>query len=207
MYMTRPVYPEKIRYLDEVKGPLATATDPAAYRSRQRLEIEWLGGCSGRTRIRDVELVCDERAESTGFGAGVSPAHTFLAGFGFSHMTQWGRAAVVCGVEIDSLREEVEGSFDRRGEYLYEEGFEHAGFDQITFTVHIESQAPRERIRAFISWAERSPPHATLRRAVRLVGIFRLNGRHLATAMYHPQHTEWRGGGGGRPPPPGRPGG
>ena len=187
------VYPEKMQYLDEIKTQLATATDPRAYRSRQHLSIDWVGGCSGRTRIRDVELVCDERAESTGFGEGVSPAHTFLAGFGFSHMTQWGRAAVVCDVAIDSLREEVEGSFDRRGEYLYEEGFAHLGFTEITFTVHIESQAPREQLRAFISWAERSPPHATLRRAVRLVGIFHLNGRHLATAIYHADRTEWRG--------------
>src|SRR5918911_129097 len=164
--MPVPVYPEKMQYLDQIKTELASASDPRAYRSRQHLSIDWVGGCSGRTRIRDVELVCDERAESTGFGAGVSPAHTFLAGFGFSHMTQWGRAAVVCGVEIDSLREEVEGSFDRRGEYLYEEGFAHDGFDRIAFTVHIESHAPSERIRAFVSWAERSPPHATLRRAV-----------------------------------------
>ena len=191
--MPVPVYPEKMQYLDQIKTELASATDPRAYRSRQHLSIDWVGGCSGRTRIRDVELVCDERAESTGFGQGVSPAHTFLAGFGFSHMTQWGRAAVLCDVAIDSLREEVEGSFDRRCEYLYEEGFAHLGFTEITFTVHIESQAPREQLRAFISWAERSPPHATLRRAVHLVGIFHLNGRHLATAVYHPDRTEWRG--------------
>ena len=191
--MAVPVYPEKMRYLDEIKGQLASATDPRAYRSQQHLEIEWVGGCSGRTRIRDVELVCDERAESTGFGEGVSPAHTFLAGFGFSHMTQWGRAAVKCGVEIESLTEEVDGSFDRRGEYLYEEGYAHLGFTEITFTVRMQSQSPVERIRAFVSWAERSPPHATLRRAVHLVGTFHLNGQHLATAVYHPDRTEWRG--------------
>jgi len=191
--MPLPVYPEKVKYLDRVKGPLREATEAKAYRSQQNLVIDWLGGSSGRTRIRDVELVCDERAESTGFGVGGSPAHTFLAGFGFSHMTQWGRAAVICGVEIDSLREEVSGSFDRRGEYLYEEGYEHLGFTEITFEVHIESQASREQIREFIAWADRSPPHATLRRAVRLVGIFHLNGRHLATAIYHPDRTEWRG--------------
>jgi uncharacterized OsmC-like protein len=191
--MAVPVYPEKMRYLDEIKEQLVSAADPRQYRSRQHLSIDWVGGCSGRTRIRDVDLVCDERAESTGFGEGVSPAHTFLAGFGFSHMTQWGRAAVLCDVSIDSLREEVDGGFDRRGEYLYEEGYPHAGFDQITFTVHIQSPAPPERIRAFISWAERSPPHATLRRAVHLVGVFHLNGQHLATAVYHPDRTEWRG--------------
>ena len=191
--MPLPQHPDKMKYLDEVKPKLLAASEPKDYRSQQHLEIEYLGGSSGKTKIRDVELVCDERPESTGFGVGVSPAHTFLAGFGFSHMTQWGRAAVLCKVDIERLREEVDGSFDRRGEYLYEEGFEHQGFSQITFTVHIDSPSPREQVREFISWADRSPPHATLRRAVRLVGIFHLNGQHLATAVYHPDHTEWRG--------------
>ncbi len=191
--MTIPVYPEKMKYLDEIRARLLASSDPKDFRSDQQLVIDWIGGCAGRTRIRDVELTSDERAESTGFGQGVSPAHTFLAGFGFSHMTQWGRAAVRCGVEIDSLREEVRGSFDRRGEYLYEEGYPHPGFTDITFELHIQSESNPEQIRAFISWADRSPPHATLRRAVRLTGIFRLNGHHLATAIYHPDRTEWRG--------------
>ena len=191
--MALPRYPDKMKYLDDVKPKLLIASEPKDFRSQQHLEIEYLGGSSGKTKIRDVELVCDERTESTGFGQGVSPAHTFLAGFGFSHMTQWGRAAVLCDVPLESLREEVDGSFDRRGEYLYEEGFPHEGFSEITFTVHIESPASREQVREFVAWADRSPPHATLRRAVRLVGIFHLNGQHLATAIYHPDRTEWRG--------------
>jgi uncharacterized OsmC-like protein len=191
--MPVPVYPEKMAYLDRTRSLLLEARDPHNLRSKIQLTIDWIGGCAGKTTLAGTELACDERAESTGFGAAPSPAYYFLAGFGFSHMTQWGRAAVLCGVEIESLREEVRGGFDRRGEYLYEEGYEHQGFDEITFDVHIESQAPPERIRQFISWADRSPPHATLRRAVRLVGIFRLNGQHLATAVYHPDRTEWRG--------------
>ena len=126
--MPLPAYPEKMQYLHDVKAKLLASSDPKDLRSSQHLEIEYLGGSSGKTRIRDVELVCDERVESTGFGEGVSPAHTFLAGFGFSHMTQWGRAAVLCKVPVESLREEVDGAFDRRGEYLYEEGAPHPGF-------------------------------------------------------------------------------
>lgn len=189
--MAIKVYPEKMGYLQESRERLKR--NPDAWRSHQQLTLHWLEGCSGKTKIRDVELVCDERAESTGFGQGVSPAHTFLAGFGFSHMTQWGRAAVAAAVEIESLREEIHGSFDRRGEYLYEDGHPHPGFVEISFDVHIESQAPREQIREFVSWADRSPPHATLRRAVRLIGRFYLNSNHLVTAIYHPEHTEWRG--------------
>lgn len=185
------VPPEKMRYLDDVREELRGATDPAVYGSRQELVIDWLGECSGRTTIRDVELVSDERAGSTGYGRGVSPAHTFLAGFGFSHMTQWGRAAAALDLSIRSLREEIHASFDRRGEYLYDEGAAHPGFTDITFEVRIASDAAPERIRAFAGWAERSPPHATLRRAVRLVGVFWLNGRRLASAIYHPDRTEW----------------
>ena len=191
--MPLPQYPEKMKYLDDTRAALLVAQNPKDLRSQQHLEIEYLGGSSGKTKIRDVELVCDERAESTGFGVGISPAHTFLAGFGFSHMTQWGRAAVLCDVPVDKLTEEVDGGFDRRGEYLYEEGFAHPGFTDITFTVRIHSPASREQVREFVSWADRSPPHATLRRAVRLVGIFYLNDSHLATAIYHPDHTEGRG--------------
>jgi uncharacterized OsmC-like protein len=188
----RPVPPEKMRYLDEIKPKLLAARTPQEWSSDQRLTIEWLGGNVGRTKIRDVELIADERAESTGEGRGVSPAHTFLAGFGFSHMTQWGRAAGACGAEITSLTEEIHASFDRRGEYLYDEGYAHPGFTDIRFVVRIESASPRERLRCFIGWADRSPPHATLRRAVHLVGEFHVNGDPFATAVYHADRTEWQ---------------
>ncbi len=187
-----PVSPEKMRYLEDVKPKLRAANAPDEYGSHQRLTIEWLGGNVGRTKIREVELISDERAESTGEGRGVSPGHTFLAGFGFSHMTQWGRAAAAAGVGIVSLTEEIHASFDRRGEYLYDEGHPHPGFTDIRFIVRIESDSPRELLRRFITWADRSPPHATLRRATRLVGEFYVNGEHLATAEYHADRTEWR---------------
>ncbi len=180
-----------MRYLDEVRPSLRAARTPEEWGSRQRLTIEWLGGNVGRTRIREVELIADERAESTGEGRGVSPGHTFLAGFGFSHMTQWGRAAAACSVEIMSLTEEIRASFDRRGEYLHDEGYAHPGFTEITFVVRIESGSDHQLLRRFVSWAERSPPHATLRRATRLVGEFLVNGEPLATAVYHADRTDW----------------
>ena len=149
--MPIPVYSEKMKYLDETRDHLLQERDPHNLRSKIELSIDWVGGCSGKTNLRGVELVCDERAESTGFGAGVSSgAHLFLTGFGFSHFTQWGRAAVHCNVVIDSLREDVRGGFDRRGEYLYEEGYPHVGFDEITFEVLIESQAAGEDPRVYL---------------------------------------------------------
>jgi len=187
----RPVPPDKMRYLDGVRPKLRAARTRDEWGSHQHLEVEWLGGNVGRTTIRGVELIADERAESTGEGRGVSPGHTFLAGFGFSHMTQWGRAAAACGVQITSLTEEIDASFDRRGEYLYDEGYAHPGFTEIRATVRITSASDPERLRCFIAWAERSPVHATLRRATRLVCEFTVNGAPFATALYHADHTEW----------------
>ena len=185
------VPPEKMRYLTEIAATLRATDDPEVIGSHQHLVIDWLGECSGRTRIREVVLTSDEHAASTGYGGGVSPAHTFLAGFGFSHMTQWGRAAASADLVIRSLREEVDASFDRRGEYLYEEGAAHPGFTLIRFAVDIATDESPERLRAFIGWAERSPLHATLRRATRLVGVYRVNGAPFATAVYHAGRTEW----------------
>jgi uncharacterized OsmC-like protein len=187
------VPPEKMRYLEERRTLLQGTGDPAVYNTKLALTVDWLGECSGRTKLRDVDIVSDERAESTGYGRGVGPAQTFLAGLGFSHMTQWGRAAATLGLSIESLREDVRGIFDQRGEYLFEEGHPNLGFTEITFEVRMACSATADEIRAFASWADRSPPHATLRRATRLVGLFYLNDRHLITAVYHPDRTEWRG--------------
>ena len=62
-----------MKYLDETRDHLLQERDPHNLRSKIELSIDWVGGCSGKTNLRGVELVCDERAESTGFGAGVSP--------------------------------------------------------------------------------------------------------------------------------------
>jgi uncharacterized OsmC-like protein len=191
--MTIKVYPEKMVYLQRMLEELPNASNPSEYRTSLKVDIEWLEGNFGRTRLGETELVSDERVQSTGFGHGPSPAHYFLAGFGFAYVTQWGRASAVLNVPIESLRQSIHAWFDRRGEYLYELGWPHNGFEEITLDVQIESRASREQVREFVGWAERSPPHATLRRAVRLIGHFTLNGQHLTTAIYHPERTEYRG--------------
>jgi uncharacterized OsmC-like protein len=179
-------------YLQQMLEELPTTSDPDRIRTTLRVKTEWIEGNLARTRLGDVELLADERAQSTGSGAAPSPAHYFLAGFGFSFVTQWGRASAVLGVPIDSLDQEVVAWFDRRGEYLYEIGWPHNGFEEMTLFVRIKSTASRSQVREFVAWADRSPPLATLRRAVRLVGVFTLNDEHLTTAIYHPDHTEYR---------------
>src|ERR671935_1609375 len=84
------IYKEKMQYLDKALAELPQKSDPKDYRSTPNVTITWVENCSGKTKIRDQELISDENAHSTGFGKGVSPGHTFLAGFGFSHFTQWG---------------------------------------------------------------------------------------------------------------------
>ena len=143
--MAIKIYKEKMKYLDKLLVELPQKVDPKDYRSTPNVTITWLENCSGKTKIRDQELISDENDHSTGFGKGVSPAHTFLAGFGFSHFTQWGRAAGVLDLEIESLEEQVRGWFDRRGEYLYELGYEHRGFEEITFEIKSRAKKTLKR--------------------------------------------------------------
>ena len=103
--MAIKIYKEKMKYLDKLIVELPQKVDPKDYRATPNVTITWLENCSGKTKIRDQELISDENDHSTGFGKGVSPAHTFLAGFGFSHFTQWGRAAGVLDLEIDSAQQ------------------------------------------------------------------------------------------------------
>lgn len=186
------VYPERMAYLKQMLDELPNTTDSTKYRTTLRVDTEWVEGNIGRTRLGDIEFIADERKESTGSGAGPSPAHYFLAGFGFALVTQWGRASAVLSVPIDSFEQEVHAWFDRRGEYLYELGWPNNGFEEITFIVRLRSTATREDIREFVNWADRSPPLATLRRATRVVGVFYLNDQHLTTAIYYPDRTDYR---------------
>ena len=86
--MPLPQYPDKVKYLDEVKPKLLAASEPKEFRSQQPLEIEYLGGSSGKTKIRDVELVCCDEGARAPPRRGRRPTAQFLAGFSFSHMTQ-----------------------------------------------------------------------------------------------------------------------
>jgi hypothetical protein len=81
------IYKEKMEYLNKALAELPQKSDPKDYRSTPNVTITWVENCSGKTKIRDQELISDENAHSTGFGKGVSPGRTFLAGFGFSHFT------------------------------------------------------------------------------------------------------------------------
>jgi hypothetical protein len=69
-----------MEYLNKALEELPQKSDPKDYRSTPNVTIAWVENCSGKTKIRDQELISDENAHSTGFGKGVSPGHTFLAG-------------------------------------------------------------------------------------------------------------------------------
>ena len=49
--MPLPQYPDQVKYLDAVKPNLLPASEPKEFRSQQPLEIEYLGGSSGKGRF------------------------------------------------------------------------------------------------------------------------------------------------------------
>ena len=70
--MAIKIYKEKMEYLNKALAELPQKSEPKDYRSTPNVTITWVENCSGKTTIRDQELISDENAHSTGFGKGVS---------------------------------------------------------------------------------------------------------------------------------------
>jgi uncharacterized OsmC-like protein len=80
------------------------------------------------------------------------------------------------GVTVDAVEVEVEADFDARGE-LGVEGVP-PGYQQVRYTVSIDSPAPRAELDRLLATAERHSPYLDVfGRAIALRRAVRLNGR------------------------------
>jgi uncharacterized OsmC-like protein len=80
------------------------------------------------------------------------------------------------GVPVDAVEVEVEADFDARGE-LGVEGVP-PGYQQVRYTVSIDSPAPRAELDRLLATAERHSPYLDVfGRAIALRRAVRLNGR------------------------------
>jgi uncharacterized OsmC-like protein len=80
------------------------------------------------------------------------------------------------GVPVDAVEVEVEADFDARGE-LGVEGVP-PGYQQVRYTVSIDSPAPRAELDRLLAMAERHSPYLDVfGRAIALRRAVRLNGR------------------------------
>jgi uncharacterized OsmC-like protein len=130
--------------------------------------VDWKGGFRSEARSRDHDPVTsDEPIGLGGEDTAPNPVEQVLGAFGNCLAVGYAANATVAGIELKNLSIELEGDIDLHTFLGLREG--HAGFESITATVSIESDAPAGQIeelhRRVVST---SPVGHTLQRSIPL---------------------------------------
>ncbi|MEV0675492.1 OsmC family protein [Actinosynnema sp. NPDC050436] len=125
----------------------AVQEDAAKARTTWAAHVTWQGGFRSRAKVRGFDPTPSD--EPTGLGGGDSapnPVEQLLGALGNCLAVGYAANATVAGIAVDRLTVDVKGDVDLHVFLGLREG--HAGFDSITATVRIESDAPREELEA-----------------------------------------------------------
>ena len=128
-------------------GDLVTAIqeEPANADTIWKSTVDWKGGFRSEARSRDFEPVpSDEPLGLGGEDTAPNPVEQVLGAFGNCLAVGYAANATVAGIELTSLRIELEGDLDLHAFLGLREG--HAGFESISATVTIEADASDEAI-------------------------------------------------------------
>lgn len=128
-------------------GDLVTAIqeEPTKADTVWKSTVDWKGGFRAEARSRDHEPIrSDEPIGLGGEDTAPNPVEQVLGALGNCLAVGYAANATVAGIELKSLRIELEGDIDLHTFLGLREG--HAGFDSITAKVAIESDAPTEQI-------------------------------------------------------------
>lgn len=107
--------------------------------------VEWKGGFRSEARSRDFEPIrSDEPVALGGEDTAPNPVEQVLGAFGNCLAVGYAANATASGIELKSLKVELEGDLDLHAFLGLRDA--HAGFDSIKATVHIESDSPAEEI-------------------------------------------------------------
>jgi uncharacterized OsmC-like protein len=130
--------------------------------------VDWQGGFRSEARSRDFEPVpSDEPLGLGGEDTAANPVEQVLGAFGNCLAVGYAANATVAGIELKSLRIELEGDLDLHAFLGLREG--HAGFESIKATVTIESDASDEAIEDLHNKVvSTSPVGHTMKRAIPL---------------------------------------
>lgn len=122
--------------------------DPQHAHTTWAATVEWKGGFRSEAKVRDFEPVrSDEPAGIGGTDTAPNPVEQLLSAFGNCLAVGYAANASAAGVEITSLRIELEGDLDLHT-FLGLADNGHAGFKGINARVHLELDADPDQIEA-----------------------------------------------------------
>lgn len=119
--------------------------DPAKAKSTWAARITWKGAFASESKVREFEPTqSDEPPTLGGADAAANPAEQLLTALGNCLAVGYAANASVAGIKLDDLRIDVKGGIDLHPFLGLSDG--HAGFESISATVKITSDAPREQL-------------------------------------------------------------
>ncbi len=142
--------------------------EPEVAATKWNALVKWKGGFRSEATIRDfAPIASDEPGALGGTDSGPNPVEQILAAYGNCLAVGYAANATVAGIEINDLSIELEGDLDLHTFLGLKEG--HAGYDNITVKVNINSSASAEELQALHDKvSSTSPVGHTLGRAIPL---------------------------------------
>ena len=151
-------------------GDLVTAiqAEPTNADTIWKSTVDWKGGFRSEARSRDFAPVpSDEPVALGGENTAPNPVEQVLGAFGNCLAVGYAANATAAGIELKSLRIELEGDLDLHAFLGLRDA--HAGFESIKASVSIGSDAPAEAIEALHrKVVSSSPVGHTLQQAIPL---------------------------------------
>jgi uncharacterized OsmC-like protein len=118
---------------------------PEAAIYRPKVTSRHIAGLYTETAVRDHLVKADYAEAAGGSNQAPNPIELLLAAFAACIESAFYEFAVHEGLRIDSVTAEVEGTLDLRGLFMID-GVA-AGFQDLTYTLNIESSDDKERLR------------------------------------------------------------
>ena len=123
----------------------AVLANPAAASTAWRADVTWQGGFQSSAQIRAFPAVPSDEPPALGGGdSAPNPVEQLLAALGNCLTVGYAANATARGIELTNLRIAVTGDLDLRSFLGLRPG--HAGFQGITATVHLDSDATPEQL-------------------------------------------------------------
>ena len=145
----------------------AVSADPAKAGTRWRAQVTWLGAFRSEAKVRSfAPIASDEPAALGGTDSAPNPVEQLLAALGNCLAVGYAANATARGIEISQLSIDISGNLDLHA-FLGLRPGGHAGFDDISVDVTLESDATAEQIAELHQHVlSTSPVGHTLRAAV-----------------------------------------
>ncbi len=140
-----PLNDVNINAVAGLAGKIQQEPDVAA--TKWNAQVKWKGGFRSEALIREFPPIqSDEPGALGGTDSGPNPVEQILAAFGNCLAVGYAANATIAGIEIKDLSIELEGDLDLHTFLGLKEG--HAGYDNITVKVNIDSDASAEDLQA-----------------------------------------------------------